>query len=275
MKKVQIRTKNPSAKPLKGSIKSPFRCLVRLGSRTPAQETFAKVKLNRFKYIEINSIEAIEISRDKLRMKEAFASAGVSQAKYSTSRDPNTILEECGGKFPLVGKHVLGSKGRGMVKLDTMEELQEYLRRKGSSNIFFEKFYNYAREYRIHINYLHGPFMIWRKLRRSDCKERWFFNNENCNWVNPKHELFDKPSNMDQVIEEAHRAMEAVGLDIGAIDLRIQSNSTSKKPKFIICEINSAPQLGEQGINIYREAIEQMIEDKIKSNAFINFSRYA
>ena len=100
--------------------------------------------------------------------------------------------------------------------------------------------------------------MEWRKLRKEDAKERWFFNSHNCNWVGPDHELFNRPSNWNEIVDSSIKALTSVGLDIGAIDVRIQS-SKQKKPAYIICEVNSAPALGEQGVEIYEETIKKLL----------------
>lgn len=115
----------------------------------------------------------------------------------------------------------------------------------------------YAREYRLHCTQTEC-FMSWRKLRRSDAEERWFFNSANCNWVGEDHELFDRPSNWDLIVEDCKKAMVATGLDIGSFDVRIQSSSKST-PEYIIVEVNSAPALGEQGVQIYKTKIQELI----------------
>lgn len=100
--------------------------------------------------------------------------------------------------------------------------------------------------------------MSWRKLRKSDAKERWFFNSSNCNWISPEHELFNRPNNWANIERDCIQAMIAVGLDIGAVDVRVQSKDN---PEYIILEVNSAPALGEQGIEIYKNEIIKLIEN--------------
>ena len=55
--------------------------------------------------------------------------------------------------------------------------------------------------------------------------------------------------------------MRATGLDIGAVDVRVSSKDTSQ---FIVLEVNSAPSLGSQGIDIYREQIRKVLINKAK-----------
>jgi len=254
----RIRTKNPSALPLRKSIPIKCRAVVRLGSTTPTARIFPNHK----DIVEINTPEAIENSRSKLKMKECFATLKISQSSWFTFDDLDINILE----FPIVIKRIYGFKGMGMELIETVEEFNNWS--KGHPNKegwYIEKFYNYAREYRLHVAQDVGVFMSWRKLRKSDATERWFFNSSNCNWVSPDHELFDKPRCWDSMCTHAINALTSTGLDIGAVDIRVQSNET-KNPKFIVCEINSAPALGEVGIEKYRETIATLINNKYGKN---------
>lgn len=245
----QIRTKNPSAAPLRRSIFVNKRAIVRLGSRTPSRQIYPTQS-----FVEVNTVESIENSRDKLRMKECFSRYDVKQAEWLTlDQAPITRMAD----FPYVGKQIVGFKGHGMQLIENDDQLRTFLRTHNNS-YFIEKFYNYAREYRIHATSDHS-FLSWRKLRRADAEQRWFFNSTNCNWVGEDHELFQRPNNWDELCNAAVMAVRSVGLDIGAVDIRVQSRNN---PDYIVCEVNSAPQLGEIGIEHYRREITNIINNK-------------
>jgi len=245
----QIRTKNPSAAPLRRSIFVNKRAIVRLGSRTPSRQIYPTQS-----FVEVNTVESIENSRDKLRMKECFSRYDVKQAEWFTLDQVPTIRMT---DFPYVGKQIVGFKGHGMQLIENDDQLRTFLRTHNNS-YFIEKFYNYAREYRIHATSDHS-FLSWRKLRRADAEQRWFFNSTNCNWVGEDHELFQRPNNWDELCNAAVMAVRSVGLDIGAVDIRVQSRNN---PDYIVCEVNSAPQLGEIGIEHYRREITNIINNK-------------
>lgn len=245
----QIRTKNPSAAPLRRSIFVNKRAIVRLGSRTPSRQIYPTQS-----FVEVNTVESIENSRDKLRMKECFSRYDVKQAEWFTlDQAPITRMAD----FPYVGKQIVGFKGHGMQLIENVDQLIDFIRTHGNS-YFIEKFYNYAREYRIHATSDHS-FLSWRKLRRADAEQRWFFNSTNCNWVGEDHELFQRPNNWDELCNAAVMAVRSVGLDIGAVDIRVQSRNN---PDYIVCEVNSAPQLGEVGIEHYKREITNIINNK-------------
>jgi glutathione synthase/RimK-type ligase-like ATP-grasp enzyme len=264
----QVRTKNPSAAPLRGTIRTPYRAIVRLGSRTSNNTIYPGERIT-----EVNTVQSIENSRDKLRMKRCFESYDVRQAEWFSFGRPGVLFMNGNSnmevdpreltRFPYVGKAVVGFKGHGMQLIENAEQLNTFLRTHGN-NFYLEKFYGYAREYRIHATSDHA-FLAWRKLRRTDATERWFFNSTNCNWVGVSHLLFDRPRNWAELENAAVMSVRAVGLDIGAVDIRCQSTKSSGD-EYIVCEVNSAPQLGEAGIIAYRDEITNIIINKNRRN---------
>lgn len=263
MKKfAQIRTKNYTSKPLRKSIITDRSTIIRLGSTTPIEKAFRKPKDPK-DIIEINTVEAINNSRSKLLMKTCFSNGKVPQAEWW--RDKGFLCTRDDIKFPLVVKRVFGFQGRGMELINNLKELDAWLSNHSDWDIngwYFEKFYNYAREYRLHVSKTNGVFLSWRKLRTNEATNRWFFNSTNSNWVSEDNELFDKPKCWDKMKKAALDALICTKLDIGAVDIRVQSNN-QEDPKFIVCEINSAPALGEVGINKYKEELEKLIKSKI------------
>ena len=262
----QIRTKNYTTKPLrkKGILGFyPNRVLIRFGSLTESKQVFINKNIDNL--IEINTVEAIQNSRSKLRMKECFKTLNIPQSSWWDSLQALSQTTEI--PYPILAKRVFGFQGRGMTKIDNQQQLDKFL--SNHSNLegwYFEEFKNFSREYRLHVTQ-EECFMAWRKLRKSDATERWYFNSHNCNWVSEEHELFNKPINWNSIVEEAIKAARATGLDIGAVDVRVQSSTDNKgqpriNPEFIVLEINSAPALGEAGINAYAEILKKLIINK-------------
>ena len=265
MKPARILSRHPSHNVFRKNESLYFEedVLIRLGSKT---------NLDKIYDVEINSIDSIETASNKYRMKVAFNENEVPTADWYTYSslfeifsNNNTVATL---PYPIIAKNIHGSKGRGNYKLDTPEEMSAFLVKRADSinNFIFEKYYNYAKEYRVHVNCATGAFLVWRKLRRSDTPDnkRWFFNNENCNWVSQEHELFDEPKNFDSVLEACSLALKAVGLDIGGCDVRIQSNKNDN-PKFIVVEINSACSQGEITSQEYIKAFRDIVKFKSKS----------
>lgn len=214
-------------------------------------------------YIEINTVDAVKTSANKLLMKQAFTEAGIKTATWWKLEDIN--INEL--PYPVVLKHIYGSRGTGNTLICDKEDLEHALEDiTNKSRYIIEKFYNYSREYRLHIT-SEGCFYTCRKMLKSDAENRWYRNNDNSVWILEDNEMFDKPINWDEIEEHCVRALNAVGLDVGACDVRVQSATDKHGNKrqscnFIICEINSAPSLQTVGITKYKEILPKLIQSK-------------
>lgn len=250
-----ILSRHPTHSPLRAANellpRLPFRSVVRFGSTTVLPDDNIRIPLN--------TPDAIKNSANKLLMKQCFKEAGVKTADWAKQN------EEIEFEYPIVAKHIKGSRNRGNTKIDNSEQFDAWIIGKDLNNYIFEKFYNYSREYRLHVSE-DGCFYTCRKMLKSDtpADKRWFRNDSNSVWIVEENEQFDKPVNWDEVIEESVKALKAVGLDFGAVDLRIQSakNKDGKaleKPDFIVIEINSAPSFGEKTLEHYTELIPKLL----------------
>lgn len=267
----QVRSKNYSCNDLRrknnGIGPFPIRSIVRLGSTTETEIAFKK-NYGKRPIVEVNTVEAIQNSRSKLKMKECFTKFDIPQSKWWNSFQ--ALAYDKKPSYPILAKRIYGFKGYGMAKLDSQQQLEEWLsKHPNTEGWYFEEFKNYSREYRLHCTST-DCFMTWRKLRRRDAPTRWYFNSSNCNWVSEEHELFDRPNNWENIIRDSCKAIEAVGLDLGAVDVRVQSNTNKhgevrSEPEYIILEVNSAPALGEQGIEIYKSKLTEIIDNKLKN----------
>jgi glutathione synthase/RimK-type ligase-like ATP-grasp enzyme len=262
----RLRTKNYSTDGLKDMLREclfPVRSIIRMGSTTETSEIVTPGK----RVIELNTVESIETSRNKLLMQEAFnkSKLPISRANYFEIKKMPDFKSL---KFPVLAKKIVGQGGEGMKKFDTIEEFKKFLS-SSTSGYYVEEYFNGAREYRLHVTE-DGCFLAWRKLRKEDAKERWYFNSNNCIWAGESNESFDKPVNWNEIVEHSVNALSAVGLSIGAIDVRVESSvdtkgNKRKTCKFIILETNSAPALGEVGSKAYFDEIKRLINKKLNN----------
>ena len=282
-----IRSRHPSHSILRNRFKHlkllPFKSVIRLGSSTQVSDSVS----NGGKRVELNTIKAIRNSSNKLKMKKCFLNNEVKTAityifinnNFSLLQDENrNIISINDLNYPIISKSLFGSRGKGNIKHDSPEELQSWLNSKNNNvdGYIFEKYYNYAREYRLHVN-SEGCFYTCRKMIKRDTEDskKWYRNDDNCVWIREDSEsnLFDKPVNWDDIVENSVKALKSVGLDFGAIDLRVQSATNSKgklreEPDFIVVEINSAPSFGDNSEELtfvskkYIEEIPKMLKLK-------------
>lgn len=271
---LKIRSRHPSAKPLRQALKFSAPAVYRHGSTTTVGSEY-----------EINSINSVQCAASKFKMKAAFARNGVKTAEWFFPKsitqldqvvglkdDGNVILKSVELKdmaYPLIAKRNMGSRGEGMVKIDNQEQLTNFLKTKVNGNsYYFERFYSFSREYRLHID-SSGCFYTCRKVLKEETPgdKRWYRNDSNCNWIREENPLFDRPINWSQIEAECVKALKATGLDVGACDLKVQSAKTEKdkkreEPDFIVIEINSAPSFGEITMDKYKEQLPKILHAK-------------
>jgi glutathione synthase/RimK-type ligase-like ATP-grasp enzyme len=261
---LSVRSRHKSVEPLRKSIKVPKLAVYRHGSTT---------ELDHIQF-EINSVESVQNSSSKLRMKSLFTEFGVITPEWFLIEGDklyqgNNVIENI--PFPLIGKHVLGSRNSGNVFIKDANELKSYIaaRRAKLDMYIIEKYYPYTREYRLHIT-SEGCFYACRKMIKRDTpkEERWYRNDSNCVWILEDNPEFDKPSNWEEISKECVKALEAVGLDLGGFDVRVESskdkdgNPKKGSPKFTIIESNSACSLKDVGIEKYRAVLPQILKKK-------------
>ena len=281
----RIRSRHPSHEPLRTALPLlPVRTVVRLGSTTV-------INTGARKLVEVNTVEAVKNSANKQLMKYCFDTENVKTADWwIIDNEPETpdakifwkdgdvnegegVTDYATLPYPIVAKHIFGSRGTGNYLIRNQQELEAWLPNKTLENYIFEKFYNYNREYRLHVT-KDGCFYTCRKMLKEDTPtdKRWFRNDSNSIWVVEDNPTFDKPINWDTIVAESVKALNAVGLDFGAVDVRVQSATKESKkkgevprenPEFIIIEINSAPSFGEITLQRYLEQIPKIVASKI------------
>lgn len=249
----------------------PYRSVIRFGSSTEVEDTVAKGG-NR---IEINTVEAIKISANKLLMKQKFTEAGVRTANWR-QHCPIEGLTDL--EFPIVAKAHYGSKGKGNTLLKTHEEYLEWTSGKNLSNYIFEKFMNFGHEFRLHVTE-DGCFYTCRKALKQDVPEdqKWRRHDDICVWFLETNENFHKPNSWNDIVSDCVKALKAVGADLLSFDVRVQTprdKDGNLRPyqEYILLECNSASSMdngtGEVSVcaQKYIDEIPKIIIRKAKQN---------
>ena len=249
----------------------PYRSVIRFGSSTEVEDTVAKGG-NR---IEINTVDAIKISANKLLMKQKFTEAGVRTANWR-QHCPIEGLTDL--EFPIVAKAHYGSKGKGNTLLKTHEEYLEWTSGKNLSNYIFEKFMNFGHEFRLHVTE-DGCFYTCRKALKQDVPEdqKWRRHDDICVWFLETNENFQKPNSWNDIVSDCVKALKAVGADLLSFDVRVQTprdKDGNLRPyqEYILLECNSASSMdngtGEVSVcaQKYIDEIPKIIIRKAKQN---------
>ena len=262
---LSLRTRNVSNRALRDII-CPVRTIYRMGSTTPTSDI-----TSRRTYIEINTADSCRISSNKILMKQRFTHGKVrTPVFYMMENNSLAGLRARTAhrltKWPagIIAKRYNSSKGNGLALIKTMDDFENFITGKSTTELskwIFERYSTYTREYRLHIT-KDGCFYACRKMLKGDAEVRWHRHDENSVWITEENELFDKPANWDAIVTDCVNALKAVGLDIAAFDIKVQ-RANGDSPKWLILECNSAPGLGEIGIEKYKEEIKNLINKKL------------
>lgn len=176
---------------------------------------------------------------NKRRMRELFAEHGVPTPELLASGELN-INEVRDWVFPVVGRPDQHTKCRGFWKCNTFGEVLEAYRgrRRKKAATHFMKYVEHDREYRVHI-------FKGRSIRIS---EKAFTEDGKYTTKKPGEIRLRK------VREAARRAVEAVGLDFGAVDILASGEDNSQ---VWVTEVNAAPGLGGTMPKLYADTFKR------------------
>lgn len=186
----------------------------------------------------------IRNATNKQRMRELFEEHGVPTPKSYDIRPRQRVISSW---FPIVGRSEKHTKGRGFWLCKTYEDVQKAFRgtrRKKPASHFME-FIEHDREYRVHV-------FKGKSLRIS---EKEFFIDEN----GKKDYITKKPGDIKlrRVRKAAKQAVEAIGLDFGAVDILARGDDNAE---VWVLEVNAAPGLGGSMPQVYADAFERWWE---------------
>ena len=208
----------------------------------------------------VNPRTTINICADKYRTALRLADYGLTQPKTKLINDPeksNEQVAEAGIKFPLIMKTLRGSKGVGVLFLDSERGLDSIVqlihKQDEDADLLVQEYIKTDYDVRVHI--LGGKFLAAMK---RPVIEGDFRSNVSQG---------SKPQNIkltELEIEECLKASKAVGGYWTAVDF-IPSKDRVKEPPFML-EVNSSP--GTEGIedatgmNIAKDVIKHFAKEE-------------
>lgn len=201
--------------------------------------------------IDFNSIEAIDNTANKLKMKDIFCIAGVRSPKYFTN-NPSVYASIMDGQLgeKIFFKTPFHSRGRGMVVYDTKESAVTQ-----QKDGYFEEAQVSDREFRVHV--MDGEMFHIDEKRPRDPSLKRRDRPEIKNMASGfkfRRPIKEFPP---EVISESIKAVKALGLDFGAADVGLNSNGVW------IYEVNTAPSLRTKTRKLYQKALVKLIWKKI------------
>lgn len=224
-------------------LRVPKPVCIRFGSRSPLPP----------EYLEINTIEAINNTRDKLATKSIMKKIGSKTPKF-------WLINEEPDAFPVLLKPRFGMKGKGIVFAEDLENFRrEKAKLKNKAAYFIEKYTTFSKEYRLHMSITSKCFFTMRKMKKIDSVSDKIITDGNSIWLYSDNENFDRPSNWDQIVEDCYKLLVAAGLHFGAFDVKV-----AKDGGWNILEINSAPGLDGKTVQAYEKELINLVNYVMK-----------
>lgn len=155
-------------------------------------------------------------------------------------------------KFPALARSSKHSKGRDVILVNSRAEWNALTgdRYRHYTVPVFKK----DREYRAHV--LHGEVIkLQRKIPEDPAELVW--SNDHARFSRVR---LTNPSYAG-ILDVAVRAVEALGLDMGAVDIGTQGWDQGRGPReVIVFEVNTAPALNEETAERYAEKVRERYE---------------
>lgn len=240
MYKLRIFSPNKSCAPLR-NILCKKRTLLRFGSTTPL--------ISNYKYLEINTIEGVKLSANKILMKSAFDKAQIHHSEWINSINKNDIENFFNKHKVLIAKHRHSSKGEGIYYIDNIETLKSLMNTISLKDFVFEKYYFFPKEYRVHVDVNHGCFYACKKILNADADIQWHKHANNSKFIVASND--NLPHCWDNIISDCCLALKELKLQIACFDILCSDNN------FIIVESNTAPALATYGLTYYNNHLRK------------------
>lgn len=246
--KIKLRTPHITPRVLKDlfpKIKGKGSVLIRFGASKKSKDENAS--------IIINDLDAVKNNADKIKMKQIFKENDIPSPDFApNTEEGRKYFQDNGYNVVYKKRYHRGGIGMELVPLDQISKFEGEIYKGG----ILERRLNVKREWRIHAcPKLNLTFSV-EKRKRYDKIHEVIRNNDNCVFKVD----FAIPENWNEALEMASKAVDIMGLDIGAVDLVWTGKN------YYVIETNSGPGMGEQTSQWYADTLTQLIEYKKNNN---------
>lgn len=186
----------------------------------------------------LNKPQAIRNASNKLKSFELFREAGVSIPPFFTSKeDAIAYINNARGNSIVCRTKLNGHSGDGIVLSDSVDEVVDAP--------LYTAYVKKQEEYRYHV-FMGQVVDIQRKARKRDVEDadvNWKVRNLDGGFIFAREGVVGSPV----ASEEAIKAVNALGLDFGAVDLIYNA----REDKYYVLEVNTAPGLAGSTLEGY------------------------
>ena len=177
--------------------------------------------------------------KDKVKASTVMEEWGVSVIPYYHPNYVSRMLEKF--SFPILRRKAKHSKGRDIKIVDSITEV--------TYGYWYVPIFDKKREYRAHVMF--GEVIkLFRKHPEDKTKLVWCNDSSRFERVNPENSSYNK------IKEQAIKAVEALGLDFGAVDIGVRKFKREGE-EVVVFEVNTAPSLNESTAECYGEVIRR------------------
>ncbi len=202
--------------------------IINWGSTLPIHPIYGKV---------FNRPENVALAVDKLKCLQTLKDKGVKTVPFTTSN------EDAGDWKYIVARTLTRvSQGRGII-LCTPDDIPK-------APLYTKYLGDDRKEYRVHV--MGRDYIDYQKRVPSSPTPDLRIRSRRFGWDLARRGF--EP--VDSVIVLAIRAVEALGLDFGAVDIIRDPQNQN-----YVLEVNTAPKLNNEGIEIYTKALKELINE--------------
>lgn len=197
---------------------------------------------------------SVKIACDKLHTCLLLKQATIPTFQFTDKYEEAKQWLENG--IALVGRKLLSShSGKGIVIMRNLEEFEE-------CKLYTQLIEN-GREFRVHTvasDVSFGVSLIQQKRRENGFTGNDLIRTRANGWVFCVTSPFldNKPELKHQIVDAAHRAIDALSLDYGAVDILV------KQGKLYVIEVNTAPALKATSVQqFYRDLFTGIVNGEV------------
>lgn len=191
--------------------------------------------------VVLNHYEAVKIAANKLLSFQKFKEQDVKHPKWTTKKEDIVFTEDC---FWVARKSLTGKAGEGIVLIHSPEGI--------ISAPLYTKYFKKKYEYRVHVIGNNVVDFAMKKAREGVIPDSYQIRNSSNGWIFCREGVELPP----QVSEESIKAVAALGLTFGAVDV----GWNEKKQEACVFEVNTAPGIQGTTINSYVKAFQEILK---------------
>ena len=178
----------------------------------------------------MNSMEAMEAARNKLSTARILQSKDVATPRTAVIHSGITdeVVETLGGKFPMMLKTITGSKGKGVMKMESLSSLRgvvDAFSKQTDAQLIAQEFFDLKYDVRVICLEGEARFGLKRNIAKGDFRTNVDLGGD--------FEAY-KPS--DEMKKLAEKATHALGMRLSGVDIAV-----NRKGELTVLEVNGSP----------------------------------